>query len=69
VLPDDKRLTEVFAAAGELGLPILIHTVDPIAFFQPLDGNNERYEELQREPTWWFGAEEFPSVVSLIWYR
>jgi predicted TIM-barrel fold metal-dependent hydrolase len=66
VSPDDKRLTDVFTAAGELGLPILIHTADPIAFFQPLDGANERFEELQREPTWWFGSEQFPPFDHLM---
>lgn len=66
VLPDDRRLTDVFTAAGELGLPILVHTADPIAFFQPLDGTNERFEELQNEPTWWFGGAEFPSFDRLM---
>src|SRR3954453_21170408 len=32
VLPDDPRLHDVWAAAGELGLPVLIHTADPVAF-------------------------------------
>ena len=33
LLPDDERLAPVFAAAGELGLPVMIHTADPVAFF------------------------------------
>ena len=49
VLPDDERLAPVFAAAGELGLPVLIHTADPVAFFEPADAFNERLEELTRE--------------------
>jgi predicted TIM-barrel fold metal-dependent hydrolase len=56
VLPDDPRLAEVFAAAGELGLPVLIHTGDPLAFFRPLDRHNERLEELLEHPDWWFGG-------------
>ena len=36
----------VLRAAGELGLPVLIHTADPVAFFDPLDEHNERLEEL-----------------------
>ena len=52
VLPDDPRLEPVWAAAGELGLPVLIHTADPVAFFEPLDAANERLEELAVHPEW-----------------
>lgn len=50
VLPDDRRLDDLWAVAGALGLPILIHVADPVAFFQPIDGRNERVEELTRSP-------------------
>ena len=36
VKPDDSRVVAVLQAAGELGLPVLIHTADPVAFFEPL---------------------------------
>jgi predicted TIM-barrel fold metal-dependent hydrolase len=58
VLPDDPRLADVFTAAGELRLPVLIHTADPLAFFAPLDRHNERVEELCAHPDWWFGGED-----------
>jgi predicted TIM-barrel fold metal-dependent hydrolase len=66
VLPDDPRLTEVFLAAGELGLPVLIHTADPIAFWAPLDRHNERLDELQEMPSWWFGGPDHPSFDRLM---
>ncbi|WP_250007544.1 amidohydrolase family protein [Actinoplanes sp. M2I2] len=66
VLPDDPRLADVFAAAGELGLPVLIHTADPLAFFAPLDVRNERLEELAQHPDWWFGAPGHPSFDRLM---
>ncbi|HTF09202.1 MAG TPA: amidohydrolase family protein [Asanoa sp.] len=66
VLPDDPRLAEVFAAAGELGLPVLIHTADPIAFFGPLGATNERLEELSENPDWWFGAPGYPTFDRLM---
>jgi predicted TIM-barrel fold metal-dependent hydrolase len=66
VLPDDPRLAEVFAAAGELGLPVVIHTADPLAFFQPLDRHNERLEELLAHPDWWFGGPGQPSFDRLL---
>jgi predicted TIM-barrel fold metal-dependent hydrolase len=66
VRPDDPRLTEVFRAAGGLGLPVLIHTADPVAFFAPLDRHNERLEELARHPDWWFGAPGTPTFDELM---
>ena len=51
---DDPRLDPLWAAAGELGIPVTIHVADPIAFFEPLDETNERWEELQAHPDWHF---------------
>lgn len=51
---DDLRLDPLWAAAGELGVPVLIHIADPIAFFEPLDARNERWEELRANPDWHF---------------
>jgi predicted TIM-barrel fold metal-dependent hydrolase len=50
LLPDDPRLDPVWEAAGGLGLPVLIHVADPMAFFQPMDIHNERLEELLPHP-------------------
>jgi len=66
VLPDDPRLADVFAAAGDLGLPVLIHTADPVAFFAPLDERNERLEELAAHPDWWFGGAGYPTFDRLM---
>jgi predicted TIM-barrel fold metal-dependent hydrolase len=55
ILPDDPRVIDVVGPAGELGLPVLIHTADPVAFFEPLDARNERLDELLEAPDWWFG--------------
>ena len=51
---DDARLDVLWATAGELGVPITIHIADPIAFFEPLDAKNERWEELVDNPDWHF---------------
>jgi predicted TIM-barrel fold metal-dependent hydrolase len=66
VLPDDQRLGPIFAEAGELGLPVLIHTADPVAFFEPADGRNERLEELLQKPEWAFHGRGFPSFSRLM---
>ena len=55
ILPDDPRVIAVLRHAGELGLPVLIHTADPKAFFEPLDARNERIDELMQMKKWWFG--------------
>jgi predicted TIM-barrel fold metal-dependent hydrolase len=63
---DDHRLDPVWAKAGELGIPVLIHTADPVAFFTPLDETNERWEELQAHPDWHFYGKDFPTFMDLI---
>jgi predicted TIM-barrel fold metal-dependent hydrolase len=66
VMPSDARVVLALRAAGDLGLPVLIHTADPVAFFDPLDGVNERLDELSEMPEWWFGGPEHPSFGALI---
>ena len=57
---DDARWDPIWKACGELGLPILIHTADPAAFFLPIDEKNERWEELSRHPDWSFYGPQRP---------
>jgi predicted TIM-barrel fold metal-dependent hydrolase len=66
VAPNDPRLDEVWATAGELNVPVLIHVADPVAFFWPLDANNERWEELHSHPDWHFHGPQFPSFETII---
>jgi predicted TIM-barrel fold metal-dependent hydrolase len=47
---DDPRIDPVWAKAGELGIPVLIHTADPAEFWQPHDSANERWLELRLRP-------------------
>lgn len=55
---DDARWDPIWEACGRLGMPIIIHTADPIAFFEPIDETNERWEELARHPDWSFHGED-----------
>lgn len=66
VMPDDPRIAEVWEQAGELGVPVLIHTADPTAFFKPLDRFNERWDELHAHPDWHFYGPAFPRFEELI---
>jgi predicted TIM-barrel fold metal-dependent hydrolase len=63
---DDPRFDPMWEACGALGLPVAIHISDPTAFFLPIDGNNERYEELQRHPDWSFAGKDYPSNAELL---
>ena len=63
---DDPRLDPVWEECGRLGIPVFIHTGDPEAFFLPIDGNNERYEELIEHPDWSFYGRDYPSFQSLL---
>ena len=63
---DDPRFDPIWEACGELGLPVLMHTADPSAFFDPITPQNERYEELSRRPEWHFPADRFPSRAALL---
>ena len=63
---DDRRWDPIWSACGDLGLPIIMHTADPAAFFQKIDETNERWEELHRHPEWSFPADKFPSRKQLL---
>lgn len=63
---DDPRLNPVWAECGRLGIPVSIHSTDPEAFFLPVDGSNERYEELKTNPSWSFYDHGYPSKMELL---
>jgi predicted TIM-barrel fold metal-dependent hydrolase len=66
VAVDDPRLDPIWETAGDLGLPVVVHVADPVAFFQPLDARNERWEELQGHPDWHFPNPPFPSFRTIV---
>jgi predicted TIM-barrel fold metal-dependent hydrolase len=63
---DDARLDPVWEECGRLGIPVAIHIADPEAFFLPINGENERYEELNEHPDWSFYGPPFPSFLELL---
>ena len=58
---DDPRFDPVFKKCAELGIPVLIHTGEPAAFFEPHDQYNERWLELKLFPRRARPASKFPS--------
>ena len=43
---DDPELDPIWEMAGRMDVPVLIHTAEPVAFFEDLDYENERWLEL-----------------------
>ena len=66
VRTDDPRLAPIWDKAGELGIPVLIHTAEPPAFFLPVDAHNERYLELWMFPARARPADKYPPFDSLM---
>ena len=63
---DDTRLDPIWQTAGELGLPVMIHIADPVAFFDPIDETNERWEELGSHPDWAFTSPPYPAFMHIM---
>ena len=64
---DDPKLDPVWKRCGELGMPVSIHVGDPQAFWEPLNEQNERWEELRDHPAWWFGdPKKYPGRMELL---
>jgi predicted TIM-barrel fold metal-dependent hydrolase len=63
---DDPRLDPLWATAGELNLPIMVHVADPVAFFDPVDEINERWEELHAHPDWQFPSPPYPAFMTIM---
>lgn len=66
VAVDDQRLDPLWQAAGDLNVPVMIHVADPVAFFDPLDATNERWEELHAHPDWHFPSPPFPPFLAIL---
>ena len=63
---DDPRWDPIWETCAKLDLPVIMHVADPAAFFDPIDKNNERWEELSRHADWSFYGDKFPSREELL---
>ena len=63
---DDRRFDPIWEECGRLQIPVAIHTSDPEAFFSPIDGTNERYDELKENPSWGFSDARYPRKKDLL---
>ncbi len=63
---DWPELDPLWAKAGELGVPVAIHTADPKAFWSAPNADNERFDELSVHPEWSFFGPEWPPREQLL---
>jgi len=63
---DDPRLDPIWAKCAELGIPVLIHTGEPAAFWLPKDKYNERWLELKQYPSRYKDPEKNPSFEEVM---
>jgi len=63
---DDPALDPVWALAGELNIPVIIHTAEPQEFFSPIDNHNERWLELNIFPQRASPPSIYPSFEQLM---
>lgn len=66
---DDPELDPIWQKCAELKFPILIHTAEPSAFFDPLDKDNERWLELKQFPGRGRPPERYPTFETLMTER
>lgn len=58
---NDRRLDPIWEKCAELKIPVLIHTGEPSAFWQPHDKSNERWLELKEFPNRSRSGDQFAS--------
>jgi len=63
---DDPELGPIWDVCGRLGVPVLIHTAEPQAFFDPIDYRNERWLELALFRERRYPPERFPRFEEVI---
>ncbi len=63
---DDSRLDPIWAKCGELGIPVLIHSAEPPAFWKDKDKHNERWLELKQKPGRYRSLNDFPPFEQIM---
>jgi predicted TIM-barrel fold metal-dependent hydrolase len=66
---DDRRMEPIWQRAAKTGAIVAWHVADPVAFFKPIDKDNERYDELSMAPEWSFYGKDYPSFDELLAQR
>lgn len=65
VAVDDPRLDVLWAAIGELQLPVLIHVGDPPEMWDPPTADNPRANDLFAGTEWWYSDGGYPPLAQI----
>ena len=57
---DDKRLSFIWEECAKLNIPVLIHSGEPKAFFDPIDKFNERWLHAREKPNSFRSSDQYP---------
>ena len=63
---DDKRLSPIWEACGNLKIPVLIHSGEPSPFFDPIDKYNERWLHARQKPRSFRPSDRYPSFETVM---
>jgi predicted TIM-barrel fold metal-dependent hydrolase len=67
---NDSTLDPIWVAAAGLGIPVLIHTADPAAFWQPMEAQNFWNGVVYGEYDWWaYYGKDVPGYQELLGER
>jgi predicted TIM-barrel fold metal-dependent hydrolase len=57
---DDERLSFIWEECAKLNVPVLIHSGEPKAFFDPIDKFNERWLHAREKPNSFRSSDQYP---------
>ena len=63
---DDKRLSPIWEACGNLKIPVLSHSGEPSPFFDPIDKYNERWLHARQKPRSFRPSDRYPSFETVM---
>jgi len=66
VTVDDDRLSFIWEECAKLGIPVLIHSGEPKAFFDPIDKFNERWLHAREKPNSFRVGDQYPSFEKVM---
>ena len=58
---DDERLDFIWEECAKLNIPVLIHSGEPKAFFDPIDKFNERWLHAREKPNSFRSSDQYPA--------
>ena len=64
---DDDRLSHIWETCAKFNIPVLIHSGEPKAFFDPVDKFNERWLHAREKPRSFRPSDKYPSFDQVMY--